>query len=120
VVEDEKVLEVVIRLEEETASATSGIGRRMTVVTIATRSQRNTYEDEAVSPMQHVDTGTCRVIVQPELAHTRTDGRDLATEGIAATDYFFGDQGSQSPTAEKRPIGKNSKRKTTFSDWCNG
>lgn len=106
VVEDEKAVEVIIRLEEETAAAKYGIGRRMTVRTIGTRSQVDVHDDRAVSPsaispMQRVDTRVSLMVRTPEAAHVRAGNQVLSTpamerEGIAGGDYFF-DQAGRGP-----------------------
>jgi hypothetical protein len=98
VVEDEKAIEVIIRLEEEeeaaSASTGHGVGRRMTVRTIATtRSPGPARNNSAVSPLQRIDTGAYRVVMEPEPAHLKPESA-LQREHIDATDYFFGAHGS--------------------------
>jgi hypothetical protein len=76
-VEDEKAIEVIIRLEKETAYAMHGVGRRMTVRTIGTRFQTEVEDDRAISPMQRVDTSVFRVMTTPEVAHVRARNQVL-------------------------------------------
>jgi hypothetical protein len=104
VVEDEKAIHTIIHLEEETAAAQSGMGRRMTVRTIhSVRSGPDINDEGATSPLAHITTGisplqrsntVVRVITEPEPAHMRMGNQALATptmekEGIAGADYFF-------------------------------
>jgi hypothetical protein len=108
VIEDEKAVEVVIRLEEEQASPECGLGRRLTVRTIGTRSRAsvdegNGYDDEGISPLDRVDTGgaTYAILEEPGQAHapvlqqpphhvstTAPSTPLLRSEGIVAKDYF--------------------------------
>jgi hypothetical protein len=116
-VEDEKAIEVIIRLEEEeqaaSTSANHGIGRRLTVRTITTRSPGPARDDYDVSPMQRIETGAYRVVMEPEPAHVKPDGNALQREHIEATDYFFGalDQDSQQVTTDLES--GNSRRKAS-------
>jgi len=117
VVEDEKAVEIVIRLEEEATSAASGIGRRLTVRTVGARSPAPVEGDEAisplhrtetgvspgVSPLQRNDTGILRIITHPEPVHARMSTPALEREGIAGTDYFFNAQGSGQVITEPQP-----------------
>jgi hypothetical protein len=107
VIEDEKAVEVVIRLEEEQAGPECGLGRRMTVRTIGTRSRTsmdegNDHEDGMVSPLERVDMAgaSYAIVTEPEHAHspglhqvphvstTRPSSPLLKSEGIVARDYF--------------------------------
>jgi hypothetical protein len=90
VIEDEKAIEVIIRLEEDSASTKQGLGRSMTIRAVASNTQGDAPDDEAVSPMATVPQGTIRSITAPEPVHARTDERTLEREGVAARDYFFG------------------------------
>ncbi|KAI4651961.1 hypothetical protein J4E93_002158 [Alternaria ventricosa] len=104
VIEDEKAVEVVIRLEEEQASPECGLGRRMTVRTIGTRGSIDEGDDhdDGVSPMDRVETGggAYAIVTEPEHAHspglqpphhvstTRPSSPLLRSEGVVARDYF--------------------------------
>ncbi|KAF2993823.1 hypothetical protein E8E13_001941 [Curvularia kusanoi] len=86
VVEDEKAVEVIVRLEEDAESKRSGLGRSMTVKTVGVTSQAEYEDPEAVSPM-HLDLATCH-ITTPEQAHMGMPTPMRLQEGIAAVDYF--------------------------------
>ena len=113
VVEDEKAVEVVIRLEEEATSSASGIGRRLTVRTVRARSPAPAEGDEAisplhrtetgVSPLQRNDTGILRIITHPEPVHARMSTPAMGREGIEGTDYFFNAHGSGQVITEPQP-----------------
>jgi hypothetical protein len=120
VIEDEKAIEVVIRLEEEAAYANRSIGRRMTVRTIATRSQGDADYDVAISPMERIVMQTHHTINEPEPVHARSDTRALDREGIVAKDYFFGRQEVAFQQVKPEEEKNKSRRKTSFSAWCQG
>jgi hypothetical protein len=86
VIEDEKAVEVIVRLEEDAESKRSSLGRSLTVKTIAVTSRAEYEDEEAVSPM-HLDLATCRVAT-PEQAHMGMPTPMRLQEGIAAVDYF--------------------------------
>ncbi|KAJ4375726.1 hypothetical protein N0V86_007259 [Didymella sp. IMI 355093] len=86
VVEDEKAVEVIVRLEEDAATRSSGLGRRMTVKTVGITSQATVEDEEAVSPM-HLDLSNSQITV-PEQAHMGLNTPARLREGIAAVDYF--------------------------------
>lgn len=86
VVEDEKAVEVIVRLEEDAEYKRSGLGRSMTVKTVGVTSQAEYEDPEAVSPM-HLDLATC-CITTPEQAHMGMPTPMRLQEGIAAVDYF--------------------------------
>ncbi|KAJ8113731.1 hypothetical protein OPT61_g4207 [Boeremia exigua] len=92
VVEDEKAVEVVVRLEGEAEAAHSGSGRRLTVRTIATRPQGMDrpqgmeFDEKSVSPL-HLDLSDCQV-TRPKPAYTGLNTPARLREGIAALDYF--------------------------------
>jgi hypothetical protein len=98
VIEDEKAVEVVIRLEEDKGAPANGLGRRMTVRTIGSRPSGEVGDDEAISPLERVETGggTYRIVTEPDQAHvgpthvsqTAPSSPMLRNEGVAAVDYF--------------------------------
>jgi hypothetical protein len=105
VIEDEKAVEVVIRLEEDKAAPDCGLGRRLTVRTIDARPSGEVADDVdgAVSPLERVETGggIYRIVTGPEEAHiagvqptfthvstTAPSSPMLRNEGVAAVDYF--------------------------------
>jgi hypothetical protein len=88
VIEDEKALEVVIRLEEGNAGANQGLGRSLTIRAIGPN-LRHAEDDEAVSPMENIGDGTHFEVTEPEQVHIRTDARTLEREGVATTDHVF-------------------------------
>jgi hypothetical protein len=105
VIEDEKAVEVVIRLEEDKTAPECGIGRRMTVCTFDTRLCASNYEgeDRRESPREHVETegGTYCIVEEPEQAHTLGMQQGPArvsttapssplsrSEGVIVQDYF--------------------------------
>ncbi|KAF1829941.1 hypothetical protein BDW02DRAFT_125460 [Decorospora gaudefroyi] len=104
VIEDEKAVEVVIRLEEDNSAPECGLGRRLTVRTIQSGGPDETDVDQ-LSPLGHVETRDSAYFVatQPEQAHTAGAGLKPATshgssaapsspmlrnEGIIAVDYM--------------------------------
>jgi hypothetical protein len=114
VIEDEKAVEVVIRLEEDRDVPECGLGRRMTVRTIHARPSGEGAADdaEAVSPLERVETGggTYRIVTELEQAHvvgalqpvpttvshTAPSSPMLRNEGVVAVDYFSVAQKTQS------------------------
>lgn len=86
VIEDEKAVEVIIRLEEDAESKRSGPGRSLTVKTVGVTSQAEYEDTEAISPM-HLDLATCRVTT-PKQAHMGMPTPMRLQEGITAVDYF--------------------------------
>lgn len=119
VVEDEKVLEVVVlRLEEDSASKQGSTGRRMTVRTFASPPQADAEDIDAISPMQNV----YRIVEEPEPqpAHTRGNAQALANDGIEVTDYFFGQQSMVKREKIQGEARKEMRRKTSFGAWCRG
>jgi hypothetical protein len=100
VIEDEKAIEVIIRLEEDSASTKQGLGRGMTIRAVTSNQQGDASDEEAVSPMAIISQGTIRSITAPEPVHARTDERILEREGVAATYYFF--QGRSPGTQEEK------------------
>jgi hypothetical protein len=105
VTEDEKAVEVVIRLEEEASSKEAGgLGRSLTVRTIGTASRRSVVAvegEEAVSPLHVITSNTSPLfciqegivnIARPEPAHLeapKMSTPQMVREGIAGQDYFF-------------------------------
>jgi hypothetical protein len=87
VIEDEKALEVIVRLEEGSEGANRGLGRRLTTRAIGLN-LRHADDDEAVSPMEIIWDGTHFEVTEPEPVHTRTDARALEREVVATTDYL--------------------------------
>ncbi|CAE7014388.1 hypothetical protein CFE70_002512 [Pyrenophora teres f. teres 0-1] len=102
VIEDEKAVECVIRLEEEQAC---GVGRRLTVRTVGQRGRGSSEDDEVRGSvdLDRVDTGggiSYAIITEPEHAHTpglhppqftgasRPSSEQLRNEGVVAKDYF--------------------------------
>lgn len=90
----QKVLKVVLRLEEHTASKQNGMTRRMTVLTVAPNLPIDGEDPDAISPMQSV----YRIVMEPQPVHTRGNTEDLANDGVAVTDYFFGQQSASNQT----------------------
>jgi len=104
VIEDEKAVEVVIRLEEDQAGPDCGLGRRLTVRTVGGRS-RASVDDDGERPgdeLDRVDTRRSSYrIAEPDFAyapgvqqsyahvsHTRPTTPQLRNEGVVARDYF--------------------------------
>jgi hypothetical protein len=75
----------------------------MTIRAVASDTQGEAHDNEAVSPMAIIRQGTIREITEPQPVHTKIDARTLEREGVAATDYFF--QG-QDPTVHEEMIGE--------------
>jgi hypothetical protein len=115
VIEDEKAVEVVIRLEEDQKAPESGLGRRMTVRTVGARPSGEVGDNgEAVSPLERVETGggVYRIVTGPtepeqahvtglqpvptHVSHTAPSSPMLRNEGVAAVDYFAIAQQTQS------------------------
>jgi hypothetical protein len=86
VVEDEKAVEVIVRLEEDAATKKPGLGRSMTVKTVGVTPQRAYEDEEAVSPM-HLHLANCQITL-PEQAHMGMSTPMRLQEGVAAVDYF--------------------------------
>jgi hypothetical protein len=113
IIEGEKAVKVVLRLGEESASANCTLGKRMTVRTIAERSEIDGDDEEAISPMGRMVAAMDRKLTEPESLHIRTQARALERVGVAATDYFFAGHNSGSPTVrteKKRPQVETSDR----------
>jgi hypothetical protein len=121
VIEDEKAVEVVIRLEEGVVPGGADIGRRMTVRTIRTMSV-NTVDnnDEAISPLHHIESTSYRVVTEPEPAHVAMDTPAMQREGIAATDYFFESQEPVDASSVGKVKEAHLRRKRSFGAWCKG
>jgi hypothetical protein len=75
-----------VRLEEDAATKSSGLGRRMTVKTVGITPQAACEDEETVSPM-HLDLSNSQITV-PEQAHMGLNTPARLREGIAAVDYF--------------------------------
>jgi hypothetical protein len=88
VIEDEKALEVIIRLEEGSDGATHGLVRSLMTRAISPN-LRHADDDEAISPMEIVWDGTHFEVTEPEPVHSRTGSRTLEREGVAITENFF-------------------------------
>lgn len=99
VIEDEKAVEVVIRLEEEQQNPGCGLGRRVTVRTVGGRpsiegietdeidivdSRRNSYH--VVTELETVHTPGAQQTSFP--AQSRPSTQLLRQEGVVAKDYF--------------------------------
>ncbi|KAH8624933.1 glycosyltransferase family 2 [Alternaria alternata] len=129
VIEDDKAVEVVIRLEEEKADPECGLGRRMTVRTIGTRSRASMDEGDEGRPLSPdaIDVGgaSYAIVTEPEDVHspglhhapthhvsqTRPSSPLLQSEGIAARDYFDVAQDANID------VEKQNKRTSRLSGW---
>lgn len=92
VTEDEKAIEVVLRLEEE-ESPSGGYsgGRRMTVRTIASTSQASSLDEEATSPMDLHDTSVYDfAVTKPDVAHMKSQQSDLDSDKFSLEDDYVG------------------------------
>jgi len=103
VIEDEKAVECVIRLEEEQAC---GVGRRLTVRTVGQRSRPSGDDGDEVRGSSDVDRmetsggHSYAIITEPEHVHSpglyppqftgasRPTSETLKNEGVVARDYF--------------------------------
>jgi hypothetical protein len=93
----------------------------MTVRTIASRSPPGLDDDEeAISPMQRADTGICRVVTEPELAHAKMNTSTMNREGIATMDYFFEHHNPNEDYGLEKSKNKKVQRKKSFGAWCRG
>lgn len=129
VIEDDKAVEVVIRLEEEKADPECGLGRRMTVRTIGTRSRASMDEGDEGRPLSPdaIDVGgaSYAIVTEPDDVHspglhhapthhvsqTRPSSPLLLSEGIAARDYFDVAQDANID------VEKQNKRTSRLSGW---
>ncbi|CAN9271381.1 unnamed protein product [Alternaria alternata] len=129
VIEDDKAVEVVIRLEEEKADPECGLGRRMTVRTIGTRSRASMDEGDEGRPLSPdaIDVGgaSYAIVTEPEDVHspglhhapthhvstTRPSSPLLQSEGITARDYFDVAQDANID------VEKQNKRTSRLSGW---
>lgn len=81
VIEDEKAVEVIVRLEEtQAASGASGLGRSLTVRTVGTKQTPNGYNCEKTDPFNQADA-----------------------EGIGAIDYAASPADTTRTDIERRP-----------------
>jgi hypothetical protein len=120
VIEDEKAVEVVIRLEEEHAAKKGGLGRSLTVRTMTRPSRddgRHEFDDDedSIDPMDHVETSNGNYVMVTEPVHAQTTDMaphisqpttsQLKYEGVAAYDHFdpahHGDSNAEKPA--RRP-----------------
>jgi hypothetical protein len=92
----------------------------MTVRTIASNSRTDFEDGDAISPMQHGVNGLYRIVMEPQPVHTKGNPQTLANDGVAVTDYFFGQQSLTKQ--EETQIGERRKprRKASFGAWCRG
>jgi hypothetical protein len=116
VIEDEKAVEVVIRLEEEHAAKKGGLGRSLTVRTMTRPSRddgRHEFDDDedSIDPMDHMETSNGNYVMVTEPEHARAPNMasrpsqpttpQLRNEGITAFDYFdaphHGDSNAEKP-----------------------
>jgi hypothetical protein len=141
VIEDEKAVEVVIRLEEDKAAPDYGLGRRLTVRTIGARPSGEIADnaDGNISPLERVETGggIYRIVTEPEEAHidgmqpdfthvstTAPSSPMLRNEGVAALDYFSVNKAAEEAQANEQAatvhtadvdVEKQDKRRSTNS-----
>ncbi|USP78286.1 glycosyltransferase family 2 protein [Curvularia clavata] len=88
VIEDEKAVEVVIRLEEDQHSNECGLGRRLTVRTVGGRPSVD-EDDVDTSAAAHEVLTPPEPICSPGLRQdSRPSSSALRQEGVAAKDYF--------------------------------
>lgn len=102
-----------MRLGEERSSVSHGVGRRMTLRTIATKTRGDTDNGEAVSPMADIGTEKHTNLMVPEPVHTRPDACALEREGVAATDYFFERQDFLTANSPSSQLGVSEKAVTS-------
>jgi hypothetical protein len=91
VIEDEKAVEVVIRLEEDQAAKQGGLGRRLTVRTVGARtSVDEEIDDDTDNARNSYDLITApEAVISPGFREdSRPTSHALRTEGVAARDYF--------------------------------
>lgn len=90
VIEDEKAVEVVIRLEEDQASKQGGLGRRLTVRTVGGRPSVEEQDDDLDTARNSYDhVAAPEPIMSPSFRDdSRPTSHVLRTEGVAARDYF--------------------------------
>ncbi|KAJ5058365.1 nucleotide-diphospho-sugar transferase [Bipolaris maydis] len=101
VIEDEKAVEVVIRLEEDQASKQGGLGRRLTVRTVGGRPSVEEQVDDLDTARNSYDgLAAPEPVMSPDFRKdSRPSSHVLRTEGVAARDYF-----AEKTAAQGRPL----------------